>query len=99
MISPEGAVNAERLGDICARYGVARLEVFGSFARAEADDDSDIDLLYELAPGACLGWEVDDLAAELEAALGRPVDLVAKRWVHPRLRDQVLTEARPLYAS
>ncbi len=73
--------------------------MFGSFARADADDDSDIDLLYELAPDAHLGWEIDDLADELAAALGRPVDLVAKRWLHPRLRDRVLAQAKPLYAS
>ncbi len=93
------AVDVGWSADICARYGGARLEVFGSFARAEADDDSDIDLLYELAPDARLGWEIDDLAAELEAALGRPVDLVAKRWLHPRLRDRVLTQAKLLYAA
>jgi uncharacterized protein len=99
MASPELVVDVDRLADICARFGVARLEVFGSFVSDEADEDSDIDLLYQLVPGAHLGWEIDDLADELEAAFGRPVDLVAKRWVHPRLRHLVLSQAQPLYAA
>ncbi|MFZ1412814.1 MAG: nucleotidyltransferase domain-containing protein [Micropruina sp.] len=38
--------------DVCERYGVVRLEIFGSVARGTASDESDIDLLYTLAPGA-----------------------------------------------
>ena len=68
-------------------------------SRGEDRDDSDVDLLYELEPDAQLGWEIEDLAAELEQLLGRPVDLVSKRAVHPALRDSVLSDARPLYAA
>lgn len=46
-----------------------------------ASSDSDIDLLHQLAPGARLGWAIEDLAVELEALLGRPVDLVARHAV------------------
>lgn len=92
-------VDIDLLAGICARFGIARLDVFGSFATGEADSDSDIDLLYELAPGRRLGWEIEELSEELEAALGRPVDLIAGRSLHPRLRDTVLAEARPLYAA
>ena len=49
-------VDVEELRAICARYGVSRLEVFGSASRSEATSGSDIDLLYELAPGSRLGW-------------------------------------------
>lgn len=91
--------DAERLGEICRRYGVARLEVFGSVSREEAAPDSDIDVLYDLAPGARLGWEIETLADELSEVLGRPVDLVSRRSLHERLRDAVLAEARVLYAA
>lgn len=91
--------DAERLGEICRRYGVARLEVFGSVSREEAAPDSDIDVLYDLAPGARLGWEIETLADELSEVLGRPVDLVSRRALHERLRDAVLAEARVLYAA
>lgn len=92
-------VDIEQLRDICTRYGVARLDVFGSFARGEPGADSDIDVMYELEPGARLGWNVEQLADELSALLGRPVDLVSRRALHKRLRDRVLAEARPLYAA
>jgi predicted nucleotidyltransferase len=89
----------ERLADVCRRFGVSRLDVFGSVSRGDDRDESDVDLLYELAPDAKLGWGIEDLAVELERLLGRPVDLVSKRALHPALRDAVLGEARPLYAA
>lgn len=84
---------------MCTRYGVARLEVFGSVSRGDASPDSDIDVLYELAPGARLGWEIEKLADELSELLGRPVDLVSRDALHKRLREAVLSEARLLYAA
>jgi predicted nucleotidyltransferase len=92
-------VDPVRLDAICRRYGIARLELFGSIARGEGTPDSDIDLLYELAPGAELGWEIDDLQDELADVFGRPVDLVSKRALHPELRSAVLADARELYAA
>lgn len=92
-------VDLERIGEICQRYGVARLDVFGSASRGDDRPGSDIDLLYELAPGARLGWEIDELADELAGALGRPVDLVSRRALHRRLRDAILAEASLLYAT
>ena len=50
-------VDPERLREVCQRYGVATLEVFGSVARHEDRDDSDIDLLYVLQPNARLGFK------------------------------------------
>jgi len=73
--------------------------VFGSFATGDADADSDIDLLYELAPDRQLGWEIEELSEELEVVLGRSVDLIARRSLHPQLRDTVLSEAQSLYAA
>jgi predicted nucleotidyltransferase len=89
----------DRIAEICQRYGVARLEAFGSVGRGEERPDSDVDVLYELAPGARLGWEIEHLADELSAVLGRPVDLVSRRALHERLRDAVLAEAKLLYAA
>lgn len=88
-----------RLGEICAHYRIARLDVFGSAARGDDRADSDIDVLYELQPGARLGWEIEDLSRELADLWGRPVDLIARRAVHPLLRETVYAESRPLYAA
>jgi predicted nucleotidyltransferase len=94
-----GAVDRERLAAVCDRYGIATLAVFGSVARGGDTSSSDLDLLYELRPGARLGWEIDDLADELSEIFGRPVDLVSRIALHPLLADTVLGEARPLYAA
>ena len=63
---PGVKVDEARLADVCARYGIARLRVFGSVARGTATPDSDIDVLYELEPGRRLGWEIEQLADELQ---------------------------------
>jgi predicted nucleotidyltransferase len=72
------AVDVERLHEVCERYGIARLEVFGSVSRGEDGPGSDIDLLYELQPGSRLGFDYFDLVDELAELIGRPVDMVAR---------------------
>lgn len=96
---PGFAADLERLRDICSRYGVSRLEVFGSVSRDEESPGSDIDVLYELAPDSRLGWDIEELADELSELLGRKADLVSRNAVHDRLRDEVLSEARLLYSA
>ena len=92
-------VDEARLAAACARYGIARLMIFGSVARGTAEPSSDVDVLYELQPGRRLGWEIEDLSDELSELLGRPVDLVSRAALHERLRAAVLAEAQPLYAA
>ena len=84
---------------MCERYGVASLELFGSAARNEDRQDSDVDLLYVLKPDARLGFRLFDLEDELAALFGRPVDLIARKAVNKYLREQVLADAQPLYAA
>jgi uncharacterized protein len=95
---PDG-IDTERLAAVCRQYGISTLLLFGSFARGEATASSDVDVLYELRPGARLGWEIEDLADALEEIFGRPVDLIARSGLHPRLAASVLKEARPIYAA
>ena len=91
--------DAERLREVCERYGVASLDVFGSVARGEDSGQSDIDVLYVLKPGVRLGFRLFDLEDELADVFDRPVDLVARRAVNKHIREQVLADARPLYAA
>ncbi len=99
LIIPGVEVDEERLADICDRYGIAKLEVFGSQARGTAKPDSDIDVLYTLRSGRRLGWEIEQLADELSDLFGHRVDLVSLRSLHPLLQRSVLAEARPVYAA
>ena len=88
-----------RLADLCRKYGIAELAVFGSTARGDAGPDSDVDLLYVRVPGNDLGMAYFDLQDDLERLFGRHVDLVAKDGLHRVIRDQVLTDAQVVYAA
>lgn len=90
-------IDGDRLADICERWHVTELSLFGSVLRDDFGSDSDIDLLYEFEDGHTPGWAIVDLAAELEALFGRRVDLVGRRSVHWLIRDEVLTQARSLH--
>lgn len=92
-------VDRVRLDALCRRFGIARLDVFGSVARGEDGPGSDVDLLYELAQGRALGWEIEDLSQDLADLFGRPVDLVSRKALHPLIRDQVLADAEPFYVA
>lgn len=80
---------------IAARHGARNLRVFGSVARGEATQDSDIDILIELEPGRSL-MDHAALILELEKVLGCKVDIVTERGLRPRIRDRVLRDAVPL---
>lgn len=63
------------------RYPIRRLALFGSWARGDAQEKSDVDVLVDVDPS--IGMRFVDLAEELERALGRPVDLVSRRAIKP----------------
>jgi uncharacterized protein len=71
--------------------GAARLAIFGSVARGEATDSSDVDILVELAPKTFDAYM--DVKLRLEAILGRKVDLVLASALKERLRPGILAEA------
>jgi predicted nucleotidyltransferase len=80
---------------IAAKHGVTRVRVFGSFARGEARQDSDLDLLIEAGPQTP-PWFPGGLLFDLEAEVGRRVDVVEESSLNPLIRDRVLREAIPL---
>ncbi len=77
---------------IAAKHCARNVRVFGSIARGEADEASDIDLLVELEPGRSL-LDHAALWLELRELLGVDVDVVSDRGLKPRIRDRILAEA------
>lgn len=90
----------ETLAELCRRYHVRELAVFGSVLRDDFRDGSDIDILVEYEPDARVGlYEHFDLQLELERLLRRKVDLVSKRGLNVVIRDDVLLSSQVLYAA
>jgi hypothetical protein len=79
---------------IAAEHGVGNVRVFGSVARGEADEASDVDFLVSIEE--LKGWKYFGLAPALEEALGCAVDVVSEDAVHRLLRERILSEAVPL---
>jgi len=82
---------------LCRKYHVARLALFGSASRGEAQEDSDLDLLVSFEPGKTPGLGFFMLQEELKDVLGYPVDLNTPEDLSLYFRDQVLREARVVY--
>jgi predicted nucleotidyltransferase len=91
------------LGDICRRYAVRRLELFGSGAREDFDPaESDLDFLVEFKPGDTrLAFEsYFGLKEDLETLFGRPVDLIMPGAVrNPYVRAEIERDRTLLYAA
>ncbi len=85
----------EEILRIAQSYGARNLRVFGSVARGEADEVSDIDFLVDLEPGRSL-LDLGGLQVELETLLGCRVDVVTERGLKARIRARVLHEAAPV---
>ena len=78
--------------------GIASAAVFGSVARGQAGPDSDVDVLVDVDPAA--QFDLIDLVAVrnlLADRLGRPVDIVQREAIKPRIRDRILAEAEAVF--
>jgi predicted nucleotidyltransferase len=80
--------------DELKKFFVKDLYLFGSYAREEAGEQSDLDILVEFEPGAQIGlFEFARLRRQLSELLGREVDLVTPDAIRPEMKDQILREA------
>jgi predicted nucleotidyltransferase len=87
----------ENKNKIFKQFGVLKIGIFGSFARGEEKPDSDIDIFVEFKHGMKTFDNYMGLKNFLESLFSRRVDLVTYEGLHPRIRENVLSEV--LYAS
>ncbi|MGI8469096.1 MAG: nucleotidyltransferase family protein [Pyrinomonadaceae bacterium] len=87
----------EKIVEICERNDIEFCALFGSFARSEADEESDIDLLVRFSKPKGIDWL--DAAFEIEDTLGRKVDLVTEKSLHPLIRESVFENLQIFYGE
>ena len=85
-----------KIDDICDQNGINYLGLFGSVARGEESEESDIDLLVKFDEKSKIGlFELDKIQRELEMRFGRKVDLVTK--MNKYIKPEVVADIRTLY--
>ena len=99
MTKPRIEIDDVRIEEICQRYNIRRLALFGSVVRDDFSEGSDVDILVEFQPGARVGLSFFSLQDELSRLLGRQVDLSTPGFLSPQFRDRVMREARPVYEA
>ena len=96
-------IDRERLADLCRRYRVSRLELFGSRAKGIERPDSDVDLLVAFVQNRTPGLAFVTMADELESLFGRHVDLLMRESVerdeNPIRRHSILSHTESIYAA
>src|SRR5438046_2314951 len=95
IVIPEPAIH-----ELCRRYSVKELAVFGSALRHDFRPDSDVDFLVEFQPDARIGFlAIGRMQQELEALVDRRVDLVPKLGLKRLIRDEVLADHEIIYEA
>lgn len=90
----------EELKQICSKYQVDYLGVFGSVARGDDKKGSDIDLLVKFSPANNGGlFELSAMRDDLQKLLHRKVDLLTEGFLSKYFKDEVISEAKSIYVK
>ena len=89
----------ERISRFCRRHHIRRLSLFGSVLREDFTAQSDVDVLVEFQSGHTPGLTFFRMQEELSELLGRKVDLNTPGFLNRHFREEVLREAKVLYAA
>lgn len=90
-------LNTKVIEDILSRSDVEFAAIFGSRARGEAKDDSDLDMLIRFKTEDKTLLDLVHLQNQLSQAMGVDVDLVTEPALHPLMRDQVYSDLQVIY--
>ena len=82
---------------IAQKHNVKNVYLFGSYARGEANEDSDVDLVINFSEPISL-FTLADIIDELENAFGKKVDVISHNSAHPRLLYHIIDEEILMYA-
>jgi predicted nucleotidyltransferase len=89
---------ADVVAPVAEQYGIGRLSLFGSFARGDASGDSDMDFLITERGSLCGLFALSGFQLDLEARLGRPVDVVTKEGLDDRFLSYISEDEVEIYA-
>lgn len=78
-----------KIKEILKKYKIKKAGLFGSYVRGEQKKSSDIDILIEPTKDMSL-LDISGLKIELEEVLGKKVDIVSYKYIHPYLKDKIL---------
>jgi predicted nucleotidyltransferase len=100
-MSPKVRFDRQQIAELCRRYGVAELALFGSALRDDFRADSDIDVLVSFVPQAHPSLlELAELREDLKDIFGREVDVVERAGLrNPFRRQAILSKVEVVYAA
>jgi len=85
------AEDRNKIIEIAQKFGATAVSLFGSYAKGNAKQGSDIDILVEFEPGRSL-FDLVRMERELSEKLGLEVDVVTPNSLHPRIRARIMEE-------
>jgi len=99
-MSPHVSIDRDAVSAFYRRHHIKRLALFGSVLRDDFGRDCDVDVLVEFQAGHVPGLNFVSIEREFSGLLhGRRVDMVTPTFLNPRIRDQVVSSAEPLYVA
>ncbi len=90
----------DEIAAFCRRHHIRQLALFGSVLREDFSPDSDVDILVEFEPDTQVGFmALSGMQFELSEIFQRPVDLVPRQGLKPKIKDNILSCAQVIYAA
>lgn len=86
-----------RINPICKRYGIKRAYLFGSYARGEATEDSDVDIRIE--KGKIRGFQIGGFYIDIKNSLNKELDLLSTIPEHPNFKNALYRDEVIIYET
>lgn len=94
-------IDLKKIEMFCKKWKIQELAIFGSFLRADFNDQSDVDVLITFLPKVTWGFEIAELREELSLIFNRPIDLLNKRSLEMSKnsfkKDEILKSCKVIY--